>query len=152
MAQEQQPLEILVIDDSDDLRRMYSRLLNLAGANVTTAEDGEQGLVLYEEAYGAGRPPDAVFMDFNLPGLDGIEVTRRIKEKQVGAIIYLITATELDVIDARLSEIPEELRPDKIIRKPFSYATLRDLVDEIRSIKYPTEGPPSYQPPSPTQL
>ena len=58
-----------------------------------------------------------------------------------------INQRELDEIDASLSEIPEELRPDKVVQKPVSFGTLRDLVGEVKSIKYPTEDPSTNQPP-----
>ena len=108
MAQEQQPLEILVIEDSDDIRIMYSRLLNLAGANVTTAEDGEPGIRMYEDRYSAGRPFDAVITDLFMLETDGIEVTQRIKQLNPEALVYLFTATQLTDVNLLVSQLPPE--------------------------------------------
>jgi CheY-like chemotaxis protein len=64
----------LVVDDSRSARVILSRLLELYGMQVDTAESGEQAL-----EYLAGTQPDVIFMDHLMPGMDGFEAVRAIK-------------------------------------------------------------------------
>ncbi len=66
---------ILVVDDDDGYRSMLERILMRAGHAVSTARDGQEGL----EAVGS-QPLDLVLADLNLPGINGLELIRQIKE------------------------------------------------------------------------
>jgi DNA-binding response OmpR family regulator len=67
--------QVLVIDDDETIRAVVSRIVETAGATVTEAETGEDGLrALYD-----GRP-DVVVLDIGLPGLDGWQVLERIRQ------------------------------------------------------------------------
>jgi two-component system cell cycle response regulator DivK len=68
------PGTVLVVDDYADNRELFAEYLAFHGYVTTQAADGRAAL---EEAL--SRPPDAVLMDLSLPGLDGWEVTRRLK-------------------------------------------------------------------------
>ena len=64
---------ILIVDDYDDAREMYSEYLVYRGFRVVEALDGVQAL---EQAQ--TRQPDLILMDLSLPGMDGWEATRRL--------------------------------------------------------------------------
>jgi len=64
----------LVVDDSRSARVILSRLLEIYGMQVDTAESGEQAL-----QYVAATPPDVIFMDHLMPGMDGFEAVRALK-------------------------------------------------------------------------
>jgi two-component system cell cycle response regulator DivK len=67
-------MRILLIEDQEDNRRIVRDLLTANGYELIEAATGEDGLALTEK-----KRPDLVLMDIQLPGLDGYEVTRRLK-------------------------------------------------------------------------
>lgn len=78
---------ILVVDDQDTIRHFITRALEDEGHIVTPAPSGERALDLFEE-----DPPEAVILDLKLPGINGLEVLRRIKEIEKETIVIMITA------------------------------------------------------------
>src|SRR5215813_12040811 len=84
---------ILVIEDQEDNRQILRDLLTSADFEVIEAVDGETGL-----AAAATQKPDLILMDIQLPGLDGYEVTRRLKaDAALHPIpVIAITAYELN--------------------------------------------------------
>jgi two-component system cell cycle response regulator DivK len=79
---------ILVIEDQADNRRILRDLLTNADFEVIEAEDGEAGL-----AAATSHRPDLVLMDIQLPGIDGYEVTRRLKADTLLQAIPVIAVT-----------------------------------------------------------
>ena len=79
---------ILVIEDTENNRRILNDLLTNAGFEVIEATDGEKGVAMAAE-----RRPDLILMDIQLPGLDGYEVTRRIKADPALRAIPIIAVT-----------------------------------------------------------
>jgi two-component system cell cycle response regulator DivK len=79
---------ILVVDDHPDNRQILRVLLDNAGYQMIEAEDGEGALVAAEE-----QRPDLILMDIQLPGLDGYEVTRKIKANSAIQNIPVIAVT-----------------------------------------------------------
>ena len=82
-----QPL-VLIVDDYQDCRDMYGIYLSLSGFRVLKATDGSEALRLAHDAM-----PDVILMDIGLPGLDGYEVTRRLKHSQATRPIPVIALT-----------------------------------------------------------
>ncbi|SHI51624.1 two component, sigma54 specific, transcriptional regulator, Fis family [Malonomonas rubra DSM 5091] len=78
---------ILVIDDDSSLRRVIEYVLEQAGYQVLTAEDGAKGL----EVYQAERPA-MVITDIQMPGLSGYEVLQEIKRRDADCLVVMITA------------------------------------------------------------
>mgnify|MGYP001765164223 CR=1 FL=1 len=79
--------KILVVDDEENIRELYRDELVEEGYEVELAEDGLQAL----EKFDSFRP-DLVTLDVKMPGLDGLEVLRRIREKSVLVPVLLLTA------------------------------------------------------------
>jgi two-component system, cell cycle response regulator DivK len=80
--------KVLVVEDNKDNLRLITYALKRAGYEVVPAETGEDGVTA------AGREtPDFIIMDINLPGMDGIETTRRIREIQSTAEVPIIAIT-----------------------------------------------------------
>jgi two-component system nitrogen regulation response regulator NtrX len=77
---------ILVIDDEDSVRRALSQILEDEGYQVLAAASGEAGA---EQA--VAQSPDAIFLDVWLPGIDGLEVLRTIRERGVQAPVIMIS-------------------------------------------------------------
>jgi two-component system cell cycle response regulator DivK len=119
---------ILVVEDNEDNRQILRDLLCAAGYEMIEAHDGEQALQKV-----ASRP-DLILMDIQLPGIDGYEVTRRIKADAVLASIPIIAVTSYaltgDDGKARAAGC------DDYVAKPFSP---RQLLAKIRG--YLPESP-----------
>lgn len=86
---------VLLVDDSRVARMMTRRLIAVdrAGWTVAEAETGEQALEMYSRVL-----PDFVVMDVNMPGMGGLEATRRLKEVYPQARISLLTANIQDPV------------------------------------------------------
>lgn len=78
---------ILVVDDEEGLRLLYKEELQDEGAEVEVAASGEEALEKLESA-----PVDLVLLDIKMPGMDGVEVLRRVKEKYKDLPVILCTA------------------------------------------------------------
>ncbi len=81
------PYTVLVIDDEELTLRTISRGLREEGYEVLTAGSGEDGLRLFTE-----EAPDLTLLDIVLPGIDGVEVLRRMKSANPAAIILMMSA------------------------------------------------------------
>ncbi len=84
------PYSALIIDDEELTLRTISRGLRQDGFEVFTALSGEDGLKLFEE-----EKPDLILLDIVLPGIDGVEVLRQIKEVNANAIVIMMSAYHL---------------------------------------------------------
>ncbi|ACY14620.1 response regulator receiver sensor hybrid histidine kinase [Haliangium ochraceum DSM 14365] len=81
-------LRIVVIDDSEDIRDMASAILAYQGHEVRSAGSGSEGLELV-----LGDPPDVVFIDIGMPGMDGYEVARQVRARAPGGGPRLVAMT-----------------------------------------------------------
>ena len=79
---------ILIVEDNGDLSFGLRRSLEAEGYDIDVAGDGPNGI-----AAARRRPPDLVILDLMLPGIDGYEVTRRIKDDPALAAIPIIAVT-----------------------------------------------------------
>jgi len=91
--------KILLVDDEADFTRPMSAWLSSEGYSVTVAEDGGTALNLIRE-----NPPDIVFLDLKMPGMDGAEVLRNIRVFNKNIPIIVITAY---VDDPKVKEMGE---------------------------------------------
>jgi len=85
---------ILAVDDTTESLQLLTDILSEAGYRVQAADGGELAL-----ASAFARPPDIILLDIRMPGMDGFEVCRRLKESEATRdipIIFLSAATELD--------------------------------------------------------
>ena len=89
MTSIERPARLLVVDDDDDIRLLYSATLQYAGYHPRVANSGEQALAEAREL-----PPDLVISDVSMPGLSGLEVCRRLKSepRTAGSAVLLISA------------------------------------------------------------
>src|SRR5262245_8269315 len=113
-------MRILVVDDEEPLRKMMRLTLQAAGYEVGEAGDGAQAL----EAWARGGPWDAVLLDQRLPGMDGLEVLRRLREDDANACIVMVTA--YGTIDLAVEAM--KLGATDFLRKPMTPETLRGAV------------------------
>lgn len=111
---------ILVIDDEPELLEMVQLILQTAGFDVITATDGASGLRLAYQKH-----PDLVILDIMMPGLDGLDVCRRLRELTDVPIIFLTARSDIEDIVAAFS-----CGADDYLTKPFHAA---ELLSRIRS-------------------
>jgi len=121
---------ILAIDDEKDLIELVRYNLEKEGFQVSDARDGESGLALAIQ-----KNPDIVLVDLMLPGIDGLEVCRRLKSNTRTAAIPLIILTAKSSESDRVVGL--ELGADDYVVKPFSP---RELVARIRALLRRTTG------------
>ena len=112
---------ILVVDDEPTITEVVSRYLERAGYATRVAADGPDALRLAGEA-----SPDLVVLDLMLPGMDGLEVMRRLRERERVSVILLTAKGEHSdrIIGLRLGA-------DDYVVKPFSPAELVARVDAV---------------------
>jgi two-component system, OmpR family, KDP operon response regulator KdpE len=107
-------LRILIVDDERPIRRFLRVSLSTQGHKILEAEDGNSALNLT-----AAEHPDIIFLDLGLPDMDGIEVTRRIREwSQIPIIILSVRDQEKDKIQAL------DAGADDYLTKPFGMGEL----------------------------
>ena len=82
---------LLLVDDDDILRRMATQTLRHAGFEVTASDNGEEALRLFD----AGQF-DLVLLDVMMPGLDGFEVCRQLRQRPRGATLPILMLTGLN--------------------------------------------------------
>ena len=113
---------MLVVDDDPTVSDVVRRYLERAGYGVSLAADGVTALNEY-----ARRRPDLVILDIMLPGLDGLEVCRRLRLQADSAPIIMLTA--LGEETDRIAGL--QLGADDYVTKPFSP---RELVLRVQSV------------------
>ena len=109
---------ILVVDDEKNIRLTLSQSLEPLGISVQTAVNGEEAL----QKLGEGRI-GLVFLDLKLPGMDGMDVLRRIKDDWPTARVIIITAH--GTIESAVEAM--KLGAADFVQKPFSPGEIRDL-------------------------
>ena len=117
---------VLVVDDESTITEVVSRYLERAGYDTSVASDGPEALRI-----AAGELPDLIVLDLMLPGMDGLEVMRRLREpaaegeRRVSVILLTAKGEETDrVIGLRLGA-------DDYVVKPFSPVELVARVDAV---------------------
>jgi DNA-binding response OmpR family regulator len=114
-------MAVLLVDDDRDLVDVLTYILRREGYEVITAYDGEQGWQRFQ-----ADDPELVLLDANMPGLDGMEVCKRIREHSKTPVMMLTARTdEADVVHAL------GLGADDYITKPFSP---RQLVARVKAV------------------
>jgi two-component system CheB/CheR fusion protein len=86
---------VLVVDDHRDIRFLVQELVEGAGGEVSTAADGQQGIDQWRRAREQNREPDVILMDLRMPGMDGIETARRLRDAGCQASIVALTANAM---------------------------------------------------------
>jgi DNA-binding response OmpR family regulator len=115
-------VRVLVVEDDEDIALVLQRSLRMEGYEVRLAADGERGLT---EA--ADFMPDLVVLDLGLPKLDGLEVARRLRERQDDVPILILTAR--DALESRVEGL--DMGADDYLVKPFER---QELLARLRAL------------------
>ena len=113
---------VLIIEDEADLARLIKRHLEDSGLAVETVSRGDAGLKAAKAS-----TFDLILLDLMLPGMDGLEICRRLRADRIDTPIIMVTA--------RTSEVDKVLGldsgADDYIAKPFGPQELMDSVDKV---------------------
>jgi two-component system response regulator MprA len=113
---------ILIIDDESRVTSALRRVLAYEGYQVSTASSGESALALARS-----HPPDLVILDLMLPGMDGLEVCRRLRRAGDGVAVLMLTAR--DTVADRVMGL--ETGADDYLVKPFA---LEELLARVKAV------------------
>lgn len=120
-------LKVLVVDDSPMARKHISRVLkNLGIENITEAENGVEAVGILERDFF-----DMVFTDYNMPEMDGEQLTRHIREKSMQRTIPVLMVTS-EENGSRLAAV-QQAGVSGICDKPFDTDTVMKMIQDIRA-------------------
>ena len=122
------------MDDDRAVRDALRRVLTLDGYEVQTAGDGEQALELIVQAV-----PDAVVLDVGLPGIDGLEVCRRVR--RLGNRVPILMLTARDAVTDRIDGL--DVGADDYMVKPFDVGELKARLRALSRRASPDGAPES---------
>jgi two-component system, OmpR family, response regulator MprA len=113
---------LLVVDDEPAVRDALRRALTLEGYEVDLAADGERALSAFDAA-----EPDALILDVLMPGIDGLAVCRRLRER--GSRVPVLMLTARDAVGDRVAGL--DAGADDYVVKPFA---LEELLARVRAL------------------
>ncbi|MDR1359712.1 MAG: response regulator [Deltaproteobacteria bacterium] len=125
---------ILAVDDAQETREYFLELTRQMGVSCDVASGGEEALAQIER----NGPYDLYFVDWQMPGMDGMEFSRRLKKYRADhAVIIMISATEWGQIkdEALCAGV------DKFLPKPLFQEAIAEIIEEC----FQAEGPPAAE-------
>jgi len=119
---------LLIVEDEKDMQELMRKYIEKAGLDleIYSAYSGEEGVNKYRELMEKGKKPGLVIMDLKMPGIDGVETTKRIMKVDKNATIYGFTA----FFDTDWSERLLKAGAKKIIPR---YLGFQGLVKELKA-------------------
>jgi len=117
-------VKILVVDDERAVRESLRRALELEGYEIELAGDGSEALQALKDDE---RQPDAVILDVLMPGVDGLEVCRRVRA--AGNTVPVLMLTARDEVENRVAGL--DAGADDYVTKPFA---LEELLARVRAL------------------
>ena len=123
---------VLVVDDHETFRTLNAKILELDGHYVAMASDGRDALAIVRAEH-----PDIVLLDVMMPGMDGYQVCRQIKQdpETRDIIVVIVTAIPEDT-----SSRSFQAGADDHISKPISHTQMRDLVRQWSAKRIAKKG------------
>lgn len=113
---------ILVVDDEAMVRDLLVRFLDLRGYRARGAKDGPEALKMIEQA-----PPDLVLLDMILPGMNGVDVLRALRERGYQGGVILLTGSQSE----ELLDKAWALGPQEVLRKPVDLERLLTAIQLV---------------------
>jgi CheY-like chemotaxis protein len=113
---------ILIVDDEKNIRLTLSQVLETLGAEIDTAANGEEALTKLK-----GREFSLILLDIRMPGMDGMEILRRVREIRPDIRVIMITA--YGTIESAVEAM--KLGAVDFLQKPFDPEEIRELVSRV---------------------
>ncbi|WP_284617892.1 PAS-domain containing protein [Aquabacterium humicola] len=146
-----QALHTLIVDDNPVAREVIAEQARALGWTVDVADSGAQALEQLDAMQRQGRAHDAIFVDWSMPGLDGWQTSRRIRERQQPGqavpMLMMVTAHGRDKLAQRTRQ--EQTLLDGFLVKPVTASMLQDAVRDART---PGSGLPAPARPAEARL
>jgi DNA-binding response OmpR family regulator len=117
---------VLIVDDHKETREMYAWCMRAAGWVVEEAGDGEPTLSI-----AATFKPHVIVIDLQLPVLDGLETTRRLRRDPATDGITIVACTGMDPVKGE--SLARDAGCDEFVTKPCSPENLRALLEDLLS-------------------
>ena len=118
--------KVLVVDDLSTELEMICRILQDAGISVERARDGEEAIDLIQAS-----PPDLVILDVVMPGMNGFEVVRELREHEKTKNLPIVFCTQKNTNIDKIWGM--DIGADAYITKPFEPKQLVDIVKKLIS-------------------
>ena len=116
---------ILVIDDEPQIQRLFQNALRKLPCEVDTVSSGLSGAARFAET-----PYDLVFLDLNIPDVDGVETLQTIRRQNPSVPVYMITGN-YDPFAGEINVMNKQGLAFDLLIKPFSIATIRTIVENL---------------------
>lgn len=112
--------KLLVVDDEIDILEVAKRFFKKRGFDVFEASEGNEALRIIKE-----ENPDLILLDYNLPGLSGVEILRKLREElKLNTKVIMVTGFEPEMI---INET-KSLGIEECVHKPFDLEKLEKIV------------------------
>ncbi len=128
---------MLVVEDEEPIQELIKEYLSPLKIEIYQAYSGEEGVEKYKELLEKGKRPDLVIMDLKLPGIDGVEATKRILKIDPKARVYGFTA----YFGTRWAKELEKAGAKGVIARPVGFDGFREIVKDILSKKESSAEP-----------
>ncbi|MFZ1984028.1 MAG: response regulator [Desulfatitalea sp.] len=124
---------VLVVDDNGFIRTAVSRMLTRLGYEVTSADSGQKGLIVFLQ-----KKIDLVLSDYEMPGMDGVDFAWSIKQCSPRTPVVIMTGAGKENVFSRKSTAVDE-----VISKPFTSAKIDETIQNLsdgafRAYPYPS--------------
>jgi CheY-like chemotaxis protein len=113
---------VIVVDDDQLVRDLLVQFLSLRGYRARGVKSGPEAIAMVEQS-----PPDLILLDLMLPDMNGVEVLRRLRDKQVNSAIIIVTAS----YDEELLQDAWSLHPQEVIAKPIDLEKLLAIIQLV---------------------
>ena len=121
-------LKLLIVDGDEDIRRHFLDVVGNFGTHADEAESGTRAIHLVKTAREAQKPYDVVFLDYNLPDMDGIETANKLGEMiDKNTVIVMTSFLEWNKIE----KLADGVGVHRFISKPLFPSSILDAINEI---------------------
>jgi PAS domain S-box-containing protein len=121
-------MRVLLVDDSEEVREYFASIAERIGIRCDVAANGDEACRFIEQA---GRPYDVYFVDWKMPGMDGIELSRRIGDYGASdSVIIMISGADWNLVEneARNAGV------DKFLQKPLFASSIADCINQCLGV------------------
>jgi CheY-like chemotaxis protein len=118
---------MLVVEDEEPIQDLIKEYLSSLKIQIIQAFSGEEGVEKYKEMANQGKKPDIVIMDLKLPGMDGVESTKKIIDIDRNALVYGFTA----YFGTEWAKELEKAGAKGVIARPVGFDGFRDIISDI---------------------